>query len=99
MKTAHSHSTAPYVAGSEPSRKAAIDIQDIRTDLQRRVYKYIKDKGEKGATDEETQFALAMNPSTQRPRRVELVDMGLVKDSGTTRKTASGRSATVWVVA
>lgn len=50
-----------------------------------------------GCTDEEMQLALKMNPSTQRPRRGELVGMGLVKDSGRTRRTRSGRRATVWV--
>jgi hypothetical protein len=47
-------------------------------------------------TDEEMQVRLEMNPSTQRPRRIELVGMGLVVDSGTTRKTRSGRSAVAW---
>ena len=51
-----------------------------------------------GLTDEEMQRRLAMNPSTQRPRRGELAEMGLVVRAGT-RKTASGRSADVWRVA
>ena len=50
-----------------------------------------------GMTDEEMQNAMGMNPSTQRPRRVELVNAGLVRDSGERRRTASGRQATVWV--
>lgn len=49
-----------------------------------------------GSTDEEAQLCLGMNPSTQRPRRVELVTMGLVRDSGRTRPTRSGRKAIVW---
>lgn len=51
----------------------------------------------RGATDEELQDLLQMNPNTERPRRVELVRMGLVRDSGLTRTTRSGRKATVWV--
>jgi len=51
-----------------------------------------------GATDEEIQTWLGMNPSTQRPRRVELVKKGLVVDSGKTRQTRSGRKATVWAL-
>ena len=43
--------------------------------------------------------ALKMNPSSFRPRRGELVEVGMLKDSGQRRKTASGRSAVVWVVA
>jgi hypothetical protein len=52
-----------------------------------------------GGTDEELQDALGMNPNTQRPRRIELVERGLVRDSGRTRKTKSGRRATVWEIA
>ena len=37
-----------------------------------------------------------MNPSTQRPRRVELVRANLVFATTEKRKTKSGRSATVW---
>jgi hypothetical protein len=37
-----------------------------------------------------------MNPSTQRPRRVELVEGGWVEDSGERRPTRSGMDAVVW---
>jgi hypothetical protein len=50
-----------------------------------------------GATDEEMQEGMTLAPNTQRPRRVELVRMGLVKDSGRTRPTRSGRQAVVWI--
>jgi hypothetical protein len=49
-----------------------------------------------GMTDEEIQDALDMNPSAERPRRIELVNAGLVIDSGERRETSSGRKATVW---
>lgn len=48
------------------------------------------------ATDQELQEALQMNPSTERPRRIELVDDGFLVDSGLRRKTQSGRDAIVW---
>jgi hypothetical protein len=41
---------------------------------------------------------LAMNPSTVRPRRVELARKGLIVQSGT-RRTTSGRMAGIWRVA
>jgi len=63
--------------------------------MQRRVFEFIRDRGEEGATDEECQRELGMNPSTQRPRRGELVDAGLIVESGT-RLTASRRRAAVW---
>jgi len=48
-----------------------------------------------GLTDEQMQTLLAMNPSTQRPRRIELARRGLIVTAGT-RKTKSNRNADVW---
>ena len=53
--------------------------------------------GFQGATDEQMQRSLGMNGNAQRPRRVELVEAGLVVDSERTRKTTFGRLAIVWV--
>jgi len=47
-------------------------------------------------TDEEIQHRLGMNPNTERPRRVELVEGGWVEDSGERRNTASERPSVVW---
>lgn len=52
-------------------------------------------------TDEEIFTALAqhgyvMSPSGARTRRKELVDLGLVEDTGVTILTKSGRGAIVW---
>lgn len=73
-------------------------LDDIieRNVMRQRIYAFLVERGEDGATDEEMQGWLDMNPSTQRPRRIELVTSGQVYDSGLTRKTLSGRSATVW---
>lgn len=89
----------PAVAGSETSREAADSwtMEDTNA-LRARVYAAIAARGAFGATDEELQVALGMNPSTQRPRRVELEDRGRVRDSGARRLTRSGRRAVVWVV-
>ena len=62
--------------------------------MQRRVLELLTATPE-GLTDEEMQRLLEMNPSTQRPRRIELARRGLVVECGT-RRTASGRMATVW---
>jgi len=53
--------------------------------------------GDYGWTDEELQIQLTWNPSTERPRRIELMDYGFVYDSGRTRRTHSNRKAVVWV--
>lgn len=50
-----------------------------------------------GLTDDEISAALAMPPNTARPRRVELVAAGWVKDSGVRRPSRCGSPAVVWV--
>ena len=89
---------APSVNGSVTSAKAA-DSLDATTlnRLHRQVLAFLEARPE-GATDEEMQAGLGMNPSTQRPRRIELARRGFVVEAGT-RKTASGRMACVWRVA
>lgn len=79
------------------AKQAARAIGGVSGALRRRVFDFIKSRGEEGATDEEAQIALAMNPSTQRPRRVELERDGKVRDSGRQRATQAGRKATVWI--
>ena len=86
-----------FVAGSETSLAAAQSIEEIRGVKRRLVWKEIYRLKEWGATDDELQVTLAMNPSTERPRRVELVESGLVIGSGGRRPTRSGRLAVVWV--
>lgn len=90
---------APAVRGSVTSAQAADSLGPATLNaMQRRVYEFLLTCGAFGATDEEMQLALGMNPSTQRPRRIELVRRGLVVEDGT-RRTASGRNASVWRVA
>lgn len=80
---------------SGTSRVAAVEAVPLTGKSRIAVYQCIQRLG--GATDEEIQRTLDMNPSTQRPRRVELVDAGLIEDSGRTAPTRSGRPAVVWV--
>lgn len=84
----------PFVAHSATSREAATLVFGPETDRQA-ILRYLKESPE-GRTDEEMQTVLGLPGSTQRPRRIELVRMGKVIDSGLTRKTASGRQATIW---
>jgi len=63
---------------------------------QRKVWAFLKGRGDYGATDEEGMALLQIGES-YRPRRIALVDAGLVNDSGRTRETRSGRNAVVWV--
>lgn len=80
---------------SETSKEAARQIEPVRGTLRARVLDAIREGG--GYTDEEGMGILEMPASTYRPRRVELVEAGLVRDSGQTRDTKSGRKAVVWV--
>jgi hypothetical protein len=49
-------------------------------------------------TDFEMQRATDLKPSTQRPRRVELVDLGLVRPHNTLTRQHEGSAWTVWML-
>lgn len=82
---------------AETQRTSAVMAYPASGTQRRKVLDYITKCGYVGATDEELQNILLMNPSTQRPRRVELVEGGWIEDSGRRRKTRSRREAVVWV--
>jgi hypothetical protein len=89
---------APTVTGSTTSAAAADSLDGTTLNrLHKAVLAYIAGRGD-GCTDEEIARALGMNPSTARPRRIELARRGLVVEAGT-RRTTSGRMASVWRVA
>lgn len=91
----------PYV-GQSATSEAAANSQATRAATKREiVYFKIREAtmmihSNGGMTDDELQVALSMNPSTQRPRRVELLAMRLIVDSGLKRRTRSGELAVVW---
>lgn len=74
-------------------------VSDRVASMRTRVFERLMRCWTTGATDEEIQETLNMNPSTERPRRGELEKSGLVINSGITRKTRSGRDAIVWMCA
>ena len=81
----------------ETSRVAAGRIAGHAKDLRARVLAFIVRQGPRGATDDDGEPVLGIRCSTYTPRRNELVELGLVVDSGRRRNTASGRPAAVWV--
>jgi len=87
----------PHVKDSDTSRDAALLAIPKAQTQRSRVLQVLKHIWPKGRTDEEIQDLLQMNPSTERPRRIELVQKGLVFDSMVKRKTRSGRLAVVWI--
>ena len=91
MDEARRHA-APFVSGSVTSLDAARKITPKAGTLRQLVLDLLS---EEPMTDEQGSLISGLNPSTYRPRRVELVKAGLVVEVGRS-KTASGREAVVW---
>lgn len=81
----------------ETSIEARTSIRRDKPLLRHVVLAYLRGRGPEGATDDEMQEHIPMNPSTQRPRRGELAEKGLIVESGERRPTRTGRRADVWV--
>lgn len=88
----------PAQRHSATSVAAASAAKEFAPLLRNKLLALLQRVGAYGLTDEEMQRELAMDANTQRPRRRELEQAGMVRDSGKTRETRSGRRATVWVV-
>jgi len=82
----------------ENSKKALKSIEGSKKSLRERVFDYIESQSEFGATDYEVERHLGIKHQTASVRRRELVKDLRVIDSGYSRKTGSGRWATVWRV-
>ena|ERR1700674_702086 len=82
----------PFQVHSITSENAAISMAPKAKGIRAKVLALIV---ERPRTDEELIEALAGNPSTIRPRRVELYADGLIEPVGT-RPTHSGRQAVIW---
>lgn len=90
----------PFVRDSETSRAAAASLDDDRiANLRELVYRTIRAERQGGLTDLEIQALLGLEGSTERPRRIELVQAGRVVDSGRRRLTPRHKWAVVWVAA
>ena len=86
----------PAQRHSTTSTAAAESIRSKIGPLHKRVMAFLK-QNPNGATDEQLMSALDLGGNTLRPRRRELQLMGLLRDSGRTALTCSGRHAVVWV--
>ena len=78
------------------SASADVMVQPRKLSLKHQVLDFICNQGQFGATDEEISACLEMNPSTARPRRIELQREGKIYAAPFTRATKSGSQATVW---
>lgn len=91
--------TTPPSNGTATSEAAAASLDPkVLNDQHQRIMRALWRVRGKGLTDEEVQQATGLNPSSERPRRGELLTGGWVRDTGETRSTRSGRQATVWDV-
>ena len=92
--------TAP-VGRNHPrtSYQAADAIAPIAGKLQQAVYRFACERGDYGFTDAEMfNHWPDLSENSLRPRRVELVVAGWLKDSGQRRPNSRGRSCVVWVI-
>lgn len=80
------------------SKLAAQSMRCSAGAQQQRVLECLQQAGDAGLTDDEMQAALNLSGNSQRPRRRRLVELGLVADSQTMRKTGSSHAAIVWRV-
>ena len=80
------------------SIQAQINAAPRMSSYKARVYQFMVDRMEQGATDQEMQIALKMSGDTLRPARGKLLKDGFIYDSGKTRKNENGNDCIVWVV-
>lgn len=85
-----------YQVHSETSRAAAESIAPTVATKREAVLAYLRRCGVHGALDQQINRYFGWQ-GTGCPRRCELVERGLVVDSGQRRKNVSGKSAVVWI--
>lgn len=89
--TAHARWSDP-----DTSHAAAGEITLSLRPLQAQVLAYAFAKGDRGFSDPEMSLDFESLSSTYRTRRAELVDYGLIADTGERLKVGKGRCHAVW---
>lgn len=85
------------IATAETSRMAAESV--MNKDTQRaRILRLIEQYSPVGLTDEALQTMTGLDGNTERPRRGELVKMGLIEPADKLGTTRTGRKAVAWMV-
>jgi hypothetical protein len=84
----------PYQRHSDTSRAAAQSMKEPAVNLRTQVLTFIRTRGP--VTDEQIALGMGINPSTARPRRIELLRDGHIVEAGKAT-TASGRKASMWM--
>jgi hypothetical protein len=86
----------PRVSSSPTSTAAAASMVPTLGTKQARVLELLRSRPD-GLTDDDLERLTGWRHQTVSARRRELVLADLAVDSGRTRRTSSGRSATVWI--
>lgn len=89
--------TDKFIKHSPESRAAAVAVIPVAGTKRHAVLQFIAAQGLNGATDDEIQVGLGMNPSTERPRRIELYEGRFIAKLRKTRPTRGGKKAVVWI--
>lgn len=90
----------PYVPGSETSKAAAQGARSKAPADRVRVYNYIHERGEYGATSDEVQVALGLTHQSGSARVSELASKHhVIRRTDRTRPTRTGHKAFVYVAA
>ena len=84
-------------AHPDTSHVAAAKIHLHSGTARRRVLETVA-ANRNGLTDEQIQALLVMPANTQRPRRIELVRAGYLRDSTRRNRTLSGTWSIVWEI-
>ncbi|MDR7037365.1 putative transcriptional regulator [Methylobacterium sp. BE186] len=86
----------PFVRGSDTSERAADRIAGSVSHLRKVVLDAIE-RASSGMTCDECEHVTGLRHQTCSARVRELVQLGLIKDSGARRPTRSGRNARVYL--
>lgn len=89
--------TNKFIKHSPESQTAAEAVAPVAGTKRYAVLQFIAAQGLNGATDDEIQMGLGMNPSTERPRRIELYEGRFIVKLRKTRPTRGGRQAVIWL--
>jgi hypothetical protein len=81
---------------SSTSRRAALSMHTQAASYREQVLHAIRLLGP--CTDEQIIDATSLNPSTARPRRIELLRDGLIRQAQVDGRTRSGRLAHRWEI-
>lgn len=86
----------PHQWHSDTSTEAAEEVLPKMRGMIDKIFNHIGHAGEFGVTDDEGIVHVGMDGNSYRPCRINLMNQGLVKDSGLRRLTRRNRNAVVW---